>query len=77
MGDPLRYRTKDEVEKWREDDPIGIFERYLTSEHEINQDQLDEIDASVDEEVEEAVKFAEESPEPDLDTLFDNVYVED
>ncbi len=77
MGDPLRYRTKDEVEKWREDDPIGIFERYLTSEHEINRDQLDEIDASVDEEVEEAVKFAEESPEPDLDTLFDNVYVEE
>ena len=76
MGDPLRYRTKDEVEKWREDDPIGILERYLTQEFETDRQQLDQIDHSVDEEIEEAVRFAEESPMPALETLFDNIYVE-
>lgn len=76
MGDPLRYRTKDEVEKWREDDPIGVLERYMTSEYSIDRKQLDQIDESVDEVVAEAVKFAEESPNPALETLFDNIYVE-
>lgn len=76
MGDPLRYRTKDEVEKWRADGPIGVLERYMTSEYEINQQQLDQIDESVEEEIAAAVKFAEESPAPALDTLFDNIYVE-
>ncbi|MDX1416369.1 MAG: pyruvate dehydrogenase (acetyl-transferring) E1 component subunit alpha [Candidatus Promineifilaceae bacterium] len=76
MGDPLRYRTKDEVEKWREDDPIGILERYLTQEFDVGQEKLDRIDDEIDEIIEEAVTFAEESPNPALDTLFDNIYVE-
>ena len=76
MGDPLRYRTKEEVEKWREDDPIGILERYLTEEFDITREQLDQIDSAVDEEIEEAVQFANDSPLPALETLFDNIYVE-
>ncbi len=77
MGDPLRYRTKDEVEKWREDDPIGILERHLEQEHDVSESDLDEIDEDVEKEVEEAVQFAEESPLPALDSLFDNIYVEE
>jgi len=77
MGDPLRYRTKDEVEKWREDDPIGILERYLKQEFEVTDTELDTIDEDVEKEVEEAVRFAEESPLPALDSLFDNIYVEE
>lgn len=76
MGDPLRYRTKDEVEKWREDDPIGILERTMTGEYGIDRQELDEIDDGVEDVVAEAVKFAEESPDPALETLFDNIYVE-
>ena len=76
MGDPLRYRTKEEVEKWREDDPIGILERYLTQEFSIGQEELEAIDAAVNEEIEDAVQFADESPQPALETLFDNIYVE-
>ena len=76
MGDPLRYRTRDEVEKWREDDPIGILERQLEQDYDVSEEDLDAIDKEVEEEVEEAVRFAEESPLPDLDTLFDNIYVE-
>jgi pyruvate dehydrogenase E1 component alpha subunit len=77
MGDPLRYRTKDEVEKWREDDPIGILERTLENDYSVSEKELDAIDDEVEEVVEEAVRFAEESPLPALDTLFDNIYVEE
>jgi pyruvate dehydrogenase E1 component alpha subunit len=77
MGDPLRYRTRDEVEKWREDDPIGILERQLGQEYGVSEEDLDKIDDEVEEIVEESVRFAEESPLPPLETLFDNIYVEE
>lgn len=76
MGDPLRYRTKEEVEKWREDDPIGIFERHILSEEIATKDDLESIDKSVEEEIEEAARFAEESPLPSEEDLFTNIYVE-
>lgn len=76
MGDPLRYRTKEEVEKWREDDPIGVLERHLLAEKIAAQEELDSIDASVEEEIEGAVRFAEESPLPSPESLFSNIYVE-
>jgi pyruvate dehydrogenase E1 component alpha subunit len=77
IGDPLRYRTKDEVEKWREDDPIGIHERLLLQKMDVDQDALEEIDQIVDKEIEEAVAFAEESPLPALEELFTDIFVED
>jgi len=76
MGDPLRYRTKEEVEKWRGDDPIGIFQRHLVAEDIATKNDLDSIDETVDQEIEEAVRFAEESPLPDPDALFSDIYVE-
>ncbi|MEM7798573.1 MAG: pyruvate dehydrogenase (acetyl-transferring) E1 component subunit alpha [Chloroflexota bacterium] len=76
MGDPLRYRTKDEVVRWREDDPIGVIERRLIEKENTKQEELDAIDDEVDAIIAEAVKFADESPDPDLDSLFDNIYVE-
>ena len=76
MGDPLRYRSKTEVEKWREDDAIGILERHLLSEDLATQDDLEAIDAQVELEIEDAVKFAEESPLPAPEELFTNIFVE-
>jgi pyruvate dehydrogenase E1 component alpha subunit len=76
MGDPLRYRTKDEVEKWRENDPIGILERHLLNEEEVAQDELDSIDEEVEKIINEAVEFAEESPLPAPEDLFKDIYVE-
>jgi pyruvate dehydrogenase E1 component alpha subunit len=76
MGDPLRYRTRDEVEKWRDDDPIGILERHLFEKELAERETLEQIDAAVEEVVEAAVQFADESPLPELDSLFDNIYVE-
>lgn len=76
MGDPLRYRTKGEVEKWREDDPIGILERTILALKESTKDDLEKIDADVEETIEAAVKFAEESPFPAPEALYEDVYVE-
>jgi pyruvate dehydrogenase E1 component alpha subunit len=77
MGDPERYRKQEEVKKWQEEDPIGIYRRYLV-EHDIaNEEELDDLEKKVEREVQEAVEFAESSPEPAPETLFENIYVEE
>jgi pyruvate dehydrogenase E1 component alpha subunit len=74
MGDPQRYRHKDEVTQWEKTDPIGIYNHYLTAEKIVTKDDLAKIEKDVDAEVQDAVDFAEKSPEPALETLFDYVY---
>jgi pyruvate dehydrogenase E1 component alpha subunit len=76
MGDPERYRQSEEIKKWEESDPIGIYHRFLTGEGIISEEELDEVEARVERDVEEAVQFAESSPEPEPSALFENVYVE-
>lgn len=76
MGDPLRYRTKDEVEKWRADDPIGILERYLMQNGVASEAELDTVEKAIEAEMEAAVKFAEESPFPAPEELFTDIYVD-
>ena len=74
MGDPQRYRQKDEVTQWEKTDPIGIYNRYLIKQELAGQADLTKVEKAVEEEVKEAVVFAENSPEPGLDTLFDYMY---
>ena len=76
MGDPERYRKQEEVKKWEEHDPIGLFNSYLIKNKKASVKALEEIEARAEQDVQTAVEFAEASPEPSLDTLFDNVYVE-
>jgi pyruvate dehydrogenase E1 component alpha subunit len=76
MGDPERYRKQEEVKKWQENDPIGIFRKQLIDKKTATAKALDEIDARVDEEVTKAVEFAENSPEPGMEELFANIYTE-
>lgn len=77
MGDPLRYRTKEEVEKWREDDPIGILERHILSQTDATQEDLQAIDEAIEIHLQEAVDFAEKSPLPKPEDLFADIFVED
>ena len=77
MGDPERYRKQEEVKKWEEQDPIGIFCDYLTSNKYATLEELNGIEARALEDVQKAVEFAEASPEPALETLFDDVYAEE
>jgi pyruvate dehydrogenase E1 component alpha subunit len=74
MGDPERYRKQEEVKKWEENDPIGIFRKQLISKKTATAKQLDEMDAKVLDEVEQAVQFAESSPEPTTEDLYADIY---
>ena len=76
MGDPERYRKQEEVKKWEESDPIGIFRKQLLEKKTATAKALDEIESHVDEEVAKAVEFAEASPEPAIEDLFADIYVE-
>jgi pyruvate dehydrogenase E1 component alpha subunit len=77
MGDPERYRKQEEVKKWEEQDPIGVFCDYLTSNKYSTLEDLNLLDERANGEVQKAVEFAEASPEPALETLFDNIYAEE
>lgn len=76
MGDPERYRSQDEVKKWQDNDPIGIFRAYLLNEKVATTDELDAIEARVEEETNKSVEFAEASPEPAPEELWTDIYAE-
>ena len=73
----FEFFKQEEVKKWQEQDPIGIFHAFLTTNKKATVKTLDEIDERARQDVEKAVEFAEASPEPALDTLFDNIYAEE
>ncbi len=76
MGDPERYRDKQEIEKWKEEDPIGIFRAKLISKKTATAKALDEIEERAMQDALKAVEFGEASPEPAPEALFEDVYVE-
>ena len=69
-------RPEDEIAHWKSRDPIALFRSLLAERGVFSQAQADEIVESIRNDVEEAIKFAEESPEPDVSTLLDDVYTE-
>ncbi len=75
MADPEQYRTKEEVAHWRERDPIPAFAQLLVSEGAIAADEPERMDADAVARVDAAVAFAEASPFPAAETLYDDVYV--
>src|SRR6202047_2975045 len=64
MSDPASYRTKEQLEKFRLDDPITRLRAPLTREGKVNNEQFDKMDKEAKETALARVKFAEESPEP-------------
>jgi len=74
MSDPGNYRTRAEIEKYQERDPIKLFSASLLEEKIVDQKTLDEIDRKIHEEVEDSLRFAEESPLPDPKELYTDVY---
>jgi pyruvate dehydrogenase E1 component alpha subunit len=77
MGDPERYRKQDEVHHWQENDPIGIYGKYLQDKKIATEGELTETLQKAEAEVLDAVEFAESSPEPGPETLFDEIYVDE
>lgn len=76
VADPARYRTTEEVQSWREQDPIERFFRQLREADVIADEQRSQIEAEVDAQVDEAIEFADNSPEPDPSGLMDFLYVD-
>jgi 2-oxoglutarate dehydrogenase complex dehydrogenase (E1) component-like enzyme len=75
MADPEEYREKEEVEEWRKRDPIETFTKRLVDEDILSEDDIKKMDEEAITKIDEAVKFADESAFPDLDSLYDNIYV--
>jgi TPP-dependent pyruvate/acetoin dehydrogenase alpha subunit len=76
VGDPLTYRTKEEVEHWRKLDPIPRFRAVLQKEG-MTSDSLHEIEMKAQQAILRAVDFAMSSPEPDLAEIMSDVYAEE
>jgi pyruvate dehydrogenase E1 component alpha subunit len=75
MADPEDYRTKEQVEQWRGRDPLLTFGDRLTAEGVITAEEREQMDADAVSRVDEAVAFADASPHPAPESLYDNVYV--
>ena len=76
MSDPGNYRTRAEIEKYQERDPIKIFTSRLKEAGVIEDGDVSEIEAQVKEVVEHSVKFADESPLPDAEELYTDIYAD-
>jgi pyruvate dehydrogenase E1 component alpha subunit len=76
MGDPQRYRTKEEVESFVENGPIGRFRAFLIDKYKGIESTLDKIDDDVLETIDEAVAYAENSADPTYEDLISHVYVD-
>jgi pyruvate dehydrogenase E1 component alpha subunit len=77
MADPEQYRSKEEVAQWRERDPIPAFGEQLVAQGVIDEATREKIDAQALARVDAAVQFAEASPFPPAQSLYDDVYVLD
>jgi pyruvate dehydrogenase E1 component alpha subunit len=73
-GDAGAYRPKEEIEKWLKKDPIKLYKENLLEMKVLTEKQMEEIDKKALAEIEEAVKFARESPFPEPEETLENVY---
>ena len=77
MSDPAKYRTKEELEEYKGRDPLLAIKAAILENNYADEAWFTEIEAGVKKEVEESVKFAEESPYPSVDELYKDIYVQE
>lgn len=77
MSDPQKYRTKEELEDYKQKDPIEHVLKVLQDDFKLSDSDIDIINERVKKEVEESVTFAEESPWPDESELLKDVYIQE
>jgi pyruvate dehydrogenase E1 component alpha subunit len=77
MSDPQKYRTREEVEEYKLKDPIEQVKKTIVDNQILTDEEIDAINKKVKKQVEEAVKFAEESPWPDGQDAFKDVYIQE
>ena len=76
MSDPAKYRSKEELQSYKEQDPVVIMQKAMTEAGQLDEKQFDEMDKEIKGICDEAVKFADESPEPELSSLWEDVLVD-
>ena len=74
MSDPAKYRSKDELDSYKEQDPIVFLERQLIEEKLADKKTLQSMDDEAKKISADSVKFAEESCEPSIDSLHQDIY---
>ncbi|MHB9026652.1 MAG: pyruvate dehydrogenase (acetyl-transferring) E1 component subunit alpha [Armatimonadota bacterium] len=74
MADAVTYRTREEEQAWHPRDPINLYRRALLDQDVAAQEELEAIEREARDIVDDAVRFAEESPEPTSAAMFENVY---
>jgi pyruvate dehydrogenase E1 component alpha subunit len=77
MSDPDTYRGKDEIKEWQTRDAIQNLGEHMKGQKMLTDDEIQRIDEDVTAQVEEAVKFAEDSPDPDPKDLYRDVYADE
>lgn len=75
MADPGKYRTKEEVEEWKRKDPLILAKQRLERDFPHLATQIPSIVQSVEDEIQDAVRFAHETPEPEISTLMNHTYL--
>jgi len=75
MADPEEYRTKEQVDEWRKRDPLAVFGDQLVAEGILDADERARMDAETVQRVDAAVAFADASPHPSPNALYDDIYV--
>lgn len=76
VGDPQPYRTREEVEEWKQKDPIKRLREFLAKEYKVSDKEMDALEESAHKEIEEAAEFALHDPEPDPAHVLDDVFYE-
>jgi pyruvate dehydrogenase E1 component alpha subunit len=77
MSDPAKYRTKEELESYKSQDPVEQVRETILKNGFATEKELEEIDNKIKEEVAESVRFAEESPYPDPSEAYKDVYAQE
>lgn len=76
VSDPAKYRTKEEVESYKQRDPIKVLEKKLITEKIASEEEIKKIQAAVKAEIDDAIAFAEQSPLPDPSELYTDNYIQ-
>ena len=74
MSDPGQYRSKKELENYKMKDPIGKLKKFIIKKKILKLNEIDKIDSKVFNDIKKAAEFAEKSPKPSLDHLYEDVY---
>jgi len=77
MSDPAKYRTKEELQEYKDRDPIEVTKKAILENNYADEAWFEEVNQKVKEIVDDAVKFAEESPWPEPEELYHDVYVQE